>query len=459
MRTFKLRLLVIAGLMNFILLASLLATINDGQSSQRGWVIAGLVIGAMLIELGIIWRLVAAQEHVVHDLTTQVMKLTAPDQTHRILLPADHAYADLGQAINMAAEALRHQSHVFQRQENELDNLLKYLPVGVMVIDRRRQTQLMNPMAVQLLETEQLPLPHLYTQDIKQFDLTAQIEAALREQANRRQTLTLTLPATKRTLEVSTIFTEPRPYHPQVLVLLYDLTEVARIEQMQVDFVANASHELKTPLTAITGFSETLLAGADMDPQKRREFLTIINDQAHQLMLLIEDVLSVSRLQNPTKRALVMTKVDIKTLIDQQIQLQSQSIRRRSLTVVNAISPQFKVQTDAAKFDQIANNLLSNAIKYNHDAGQITINATATPTGWQLTVTDTGQGMTVEQQERIFERFYRGDPSRNKQRIPGTGLGLAIVKELTELLGGHIVVSSRPEAGTTMTVQFPEKIK
>ncbi|HAT54473.1 MAG TPA: two-component sensor histidine kinase [Lactobacillus sp.] len=457
MRTLGRRLVFIACLVNIAVLIFLLAVIGRVPDPRLRVLAAVIIIAAMIIESLIILWLIANQQRVVSDLTTQVLRLSSPKDARRIILPDNHAYADLAQAINMAADELRHQSHVFQRQENELDNLLEYLPVGVIVIDRRRMTQLLNPMAAQLLEINVDSKPHLYTADVRQYDLTEQIEGTMRDHQNVRQTLTLQLPTSPRTLEVSTIYTEPRPDHQQVLVLLYDLTEVTQIEQMQLDFVSNASHELKTPLTAIAGFTETLLAGAKNDPEKRDEFLKIIDDQSHELMDLIEDVLSVSRLQNPVSQTATITTVDLRTLVERQLTLQAQSIQRRALHVTNSVPESARVETDAKKLEQIIKNLISNAIKYNRHAGQLAVTFhSSSDHGWQLSVKDTGYGIAKDQQSRIFERFYRGDPSRNKQRIPGTGLGLAIVHELTTLLKGEVSVQSQMDVGTTMTISFPK---
>ncbi|GKT02810.1 sensor histidine kinase [Furfurilactobacillus sp. WILCCON 0119] len=453
MQTLKRRLLWGTTLFNGFLLIALWALTSPQHHVA---VVIAVLITAIGEFIGL-WWLMARQERVLRDITGQVLHLNDPAKTHRLLLPPNHAYADLTQAINMAADELRHQNHVFQRQESELDSLLEYLPVGVIAIDWRRQTQLLNPMAAQLLEIASTPIPHPYTVDVQQYALTEQIETTLREHTNRRQTLTLTLPAATRTLEVSTLYNQPRPHHEQVLVLLYDLTEVTQIEQMQLDFVSNASHELKTPLTAIAGFTETLLNGAQNDPETRQEFLKIIDEQSHQLMDLIEDVLSVSRLQNPQRRTTTPVAVNLSELVAAQLKLQGQSIDRRELMVINDIPAGTIVMSDAGMLTQIVKNLLSNAIKYNHQQGTIRFGLTTTSTGnWQLQVKDTGYGMTPAQQARIFERFYRAELSHTKQRVPGTGLGLAIVKELVELLGGTVGVQSQPDVGTTMTVSFPK---
>ncbi|GEK29067.1 sensor histidine kinase [Furfurilactobacillus siliginis] len=457
MQTLRHRLLGIATIINAAVLLFILVVWQRPDGIVSEGLVALVVLLATIIEGSIIWWLITKQEAVVNDLTLQVQRLGSPQTTQPILLPADHAYADLAHAINLAADELRHQSHVFERQKSELDSLLEYLPVGVMLIDRNRQTQLLNPMAAQLLEINVGTIPHPYTADVRHYDLMQQVEQTLKTQKRQRQTLTLKLPTADRTLEVSTIYNEPRSHHAQVLVLLYDLTEVTQIEQMQLDFVANASHELKTPLTAIIGFTETLQAGAKEDAAKRDEFLQIIDDQAHELMDLVEDVLSVSRIQSPRRQSTPLTTVTIADVINDQLKLQAQSIERRQLHVQNNVATDFNVHGDLVKLTQIIKNLLSNAIKYNHTGGEITFSLTTTATDWQLAVTDTGYGMTTAQQERVFERFYRADLSRTKQRIPGTGLGLAIVQELTTVLGGHVQIMSQVDAGTTMLVSFPIK--
>lgn len=220
-------------------------------------------------------------------------------------------------------------------------------------------------------------------------------------------------------------------------------------------FVSNASHELKTPITAINGFAETLLAGAKDDPATLDQFLTIINNESKRLIDLVEDVLSISRFSTADVGDEKNDEpLEIKTWLDDEVTSMSRIAANKKVQVINATPTTFAVNTKVNYLTQIVKNLLSNAIKYNKDGGKVVITAQLINEGWQLEIKDNGIGIPSKQAPRVFERFYRGDASRTQQIASGTGLGLAIVKELVTKLNGEISLKSQVGVGTTITVVF-----
>ncbi|ETY75273.1 two-component system histidine kinase PnpS [Lactiplantibacillus fabifermentans] len=433
------------------------------QFSPIHWSVA--LVGALLLavlvlavfEGAFVWYQQKERQKTIDRMESKLRQMSSQQFPPHILLPQSDPLYSLSQAVNQLESYQRSQTRRAELQEKELMMIMRYLPVGVMVIDHHRQVQLSNPAMSELLHQSINTVAHLYTKDIQLYALTKVIEDTIATQKNQRATITLTPAPNTQVVEATTVFIQNSRSHFQIVLMLYDITEVYMIEQMQDDFVSNASHELKTPITAIAGFTETLLGGAKDDPETLDQFLKIIADESQRLIDLIQDVLSLSRIRAQNTTKLTMQSVKLKRLVSQELSVQQQAIEQRHLTVEANIDDAIAVVADQQKLGQIVKNLISNAIKYNRPGGTVTISATASPEQWYLTVKDTGIGISADDQQRIFERFYRASPSRSQQVVSGTGLGLAIVKELVTAMHGQISVMSQRGVGTTMTVTLPLK--
>ena len=239
----------------------------------------------------------------------------------------------------------------------------------------------------------------------------------------------------------------------QIMGTVYDLTHVRRLEKIQKDFVGNVSHELKTPVTSLLGFTETLLDGAKDDPELTADFLTIMQNDAKRLQRLIQDIIELSK--DSDDLAEDRQTIEINYFLHQQIELYQHLLREKQITVsIEGIENCF-YQTRLTFFQPIIKNLFENAIQYSPEKSQIEIAYHLTDQ-LEITVTDHGIGISKEDQKRIFERFYRVDKARARHS-GGTGLGLAIVKEYSEILGGEVKVESHPRLGSTFTVRLPNK--
>jgi two-component system phosphate regulon sensor histidine kinase PhoR len=236
-----------------------------------------------------------------------------------------------------------------------------------------------------------------------------------------------------------------------VVVVFHDLTDIRRTERMRRDFIANVSHEFKTPLTSIRGYAETLLSGANDDPKIAPDFLRTIERNAEHLEALVSDLLTLARLEAevPATRE----QVDVKSVIDEQISSRTSAITERDIRVTVACPP-IEVQADRSRLSTALSNLIDNAIHYNKAGGEIRISAEMQNGTLNLSVADTGYGIPSEELPRIFERFYRVDKARARES-GGTGLGLSIVKHAIESQGGAISVTSRIGAGSTFTIRLP----
>lgn len=238
------------------------------------------------------------------------------------------------------------------------------------------------------------------------------------------------------------------------VIMLYDLTPIRKIEQIQHDFIRNLSHELKTPITSIIGFSETLLDSALEEPEVAREFVQIIEKEAKRLSRLIQDMLLLSRTVE-TFDEQIAHKESIEQLITEEINLYQPLIKQKNLSVIPELDDESHHCLFPSVFLQpIIKNLLENACLYTAESGTIKIQTTVYDNELILTVMDDGCGIPEEEQNRIFERFYRVSKSRQRH-TGGSGLGLAIVAHYVELLEGSIELKSKLGDGTTFKVTLP----
>lgn len=238
------------------------------------------------------------------------------------------------------------------------------------------------------------------------------------------------------------------------IVNIEDISERVRIENMRRDFVANVSHELKTPLTSISGFAETLRLNENIDTETRNRFLNIIDGEANRLRRLIEDILTLSFIENDKKEEkeeIVLYSVYKK--VEDMLMI---SAKTKNINLICDADESIKIKANADYIKQIILNLVDNAIKYTHENGEVNVKIFADDDNAIIKVSDNGMGIPEEDRARIFERFYRVDKARSRE-IGGTGLGLAITKHIAMNLGGTISVDSELEKGSTFTVKIPIK--
>jgi two-component system phosphate regulon sensor histidine kinase PhoR len=236
-----------------------------------------------------------------------------------------------------------------------------------------------------------------------------------------------------------------------VVVVFHDLTDIRRTERMRRDFVANVSHEFKTPLTSIRGYAETLMSGAKDDPEIAVDFLKTIERNSKYLESLVSDLLTLARLEAEVPST--KEQITLRSFIDEQLSSRKNALREQDLHV-SIECPAIQVEADRSRLSTALSNLIDNAIHYNRPGGHITITGEIQGGLLKLSVADTGQGIPSDELSRIFERFYRVDKSRTRES-GGTGLGLSIVKHAIESQGGTISVASRIGSGSTFTIRLP----
>jgi two-component system phosphate regulon sensor histidine kinase PhoR len=240
------------------------------------------------------------------------------------------------------------------------------------------------------------------------------------------------------------------------VLVLHDVTALRRLETLRRDFVANVSHELKTPLTAIRGLVETMLDDRSMPDETERRFLEKVRDQSHRLSALVTDLLTLARIESNESR-LERKRFDIRSVARESASRFAEACAQKGLAFGSELPPEAVVlESDEEALRQIVDNLLDNACKYTPPGGTVSLRIVAGEDETRIEVEDTGIGIAPADQERIFERFYRVDKARSRE-LGGTGLGLSIVKHLAQSLGASVSLESVVGRGSTFRVHFPSE--
>ncbi|WP_243681118.1 two-component system histidine kinase PnpS [Lacticaseibacillus manihotivorans] len=403
----------------------------------------------MLILLGLQLKRQRYWQGHIDTMTQNIAHIRKEASVNPIILTPGSPFMDMGAEINRLEQAVDHLRTKVVLRQASFDRLIDHLPQGVMLIDADRNVLLANQAMSAFVGHPIAPGVHNYLDDVKTYRLARMIEHTFRNQKSHHKEMTML--TTQKSVDANVIALKAQADREQVLVILYDVTYLRQVEQMQLDFVGNVSHELKTPVTAISGFAETLLAGAKDDPATLDQFLNIIHDESTRLTSLITDILTLSR---PSDAPAKHSAVDLNQLLDQAVKSLAKPIKEKQLDVNINVPDGLTIQSDDVKLSQVIRNLLNNAVFYNREHGSVDVTATTQPNQLTLTFQDTGIGIADADQQRIFERFYRVDKARSRHN-GGTGLGLAIVAEMLQQLGGDVAIHSQVGVGTTFTVTLP----
>ena len=360
----------------------------------------------------------------------------------------------LGSTVNELAESLENQMLQIKQNDERLYELINHLVIGVMLLDNQRNIQMVNPAMSRILgeDTSQL-LGSSYVEAIKSYGLSHIIERAYRRKKAQNNEIYFYYPEDKIVDANIVPINGKNPGELNVIVLLYDITEIRRLEKVRTDFVANASHELRTPVTALKGFAETLLDGAKEDKEILEQFLEIMLKESIRLDSIVNDILELSRVEQK-QVPLKSEDVRVKDAVESTFKLVRQKAESKHMELIVIEEDEMTIQTDLNRLKQVLANLINNAIVYTQENGKVTVKIYREHEFAVIEVKDNGIGIPEDEQDRIFERFYRVDKARSRNS-GGTGLGLSIVKYLVENLHGTISVSSKLGLGTTFTVKLP----
>ena len=407
---------------------------------------------AMLIALGltlvfgyIVFGLVSRP---LREISTASKKLAAGNLDMRLPISGDEEIAALGTSLNTMAQNLSGKMTELSQGKQRLESILEAMGQGVMVLDQTGRITLTNTSIGALLGTDRAVTGKTPLEVFRSPDL----ENAVGEVLAGGEPRVLEMPVGPGRVVQANVAPVPNRSGEveSVVVVFHDLTDIRRTEKMRRDFVANVSHEFKTPLTSIRGYAETLIAGAKDDPQIAPDFLRTIETNARYLEALVNDLLTLARLEAEVPAT--MERVSVRRIVDEQIESRKNAIRERNINV-SVECPDVEIQADRSRLSTAVSNLIDNAIHYNRPGGTIRISAEQQNGTLNLSVADSGHGIPSDELQRIFERFYRVDKSRTRES-GGTGLGLSIVKHAIESQGGTITVTSRVGSGSIFTIRM-----
>ena len=371
-------------------------------------------------------------------------------------LPRDgsgDALEALGIALNRTAARLDRTIHTLTEERNLSSAILGSMVEGVAVVNNSERLVFANPGFAEILGLDVPPTSgSALVEVVRQTELVEAVRKVLGgEPRVQSEIVTGTLRQHYFAITVAAVRAGDTT---GAVVVLHDITELRRLERVRRDFVANVSHEFRTPLTAIQGFAETLLAGAIDDPQNRTHFLEIILEHSRRLARLTEDLLVLSKM-DAERLELEIQRLRVSQLVESCLETAQRRAAEKNLRIsVNMPQGLPDIAGDRRRLAEVLQNLLDNAIQYTLPGGQIILSAETTAGEVILTVSDTGIGIPKADQPRIFERFYRVDVARSRE-AGGTGLGLAIAKHLVEVHGGRLWVDSEVGQGSHFHFSVP----
>ncbi|CAM3393241.1 two-component system histidine kinase PnpS [Hydrogenibacillus schlegelii] len=363
--------------------------------------------------------------------------------------------AELTAAINAMSRSLALQMKRIRDDEKRFGDILMNMTSGVVLLDARGRVVFVNRAAEGLLHLAHRPtVGRHHVEAFRHFELSELVERVLETKAAARRELQLYFPE-ERVLDAHLVpLFDDDGRLDALLLVVHDITDIRRLERIRSEFVMNASHELKTPVTSIQGFAETLLDGALESPEAARRFVEIIYNESERLKRLIQDILDLSRIEQ-RRLPLDFRPVRVKALVDDVLLTVQKEAEKKRIALSADVDPALQIESDYDRLKQIMLNLVVNAIQYTPEDGRAVVRAVDEGATVVLSVEDNGIGIPRRDLDRIFERFYRVDKARSRHS-GGTGLGLSIVRHLVELLGGMIWVESTEGVGSTFFVRLPK---
>ena len=356
--------------------------------------------------------------------------------------------------LNQLTERLKTQINQISDERTKLQQILTNLDTGIIVIDKNKNIIHTNPEMFKIFEFENLKTKNVNIIEIVRSEqLLDSIDNVLKDSSKNINEFIYYITSGKKYIRyIITPFYLSAEKNTGALIQLQDITELKKLEAIRREFVTNASHELKTPLTSIFGYAETLLEGAAEKPHSRMKFIRKIREQAERLGFLITDLLKLSELER--EQPLELRSVNIYTILHEITNEFKDKSKQKNIKIILKSSKDIKVKIDEESIRTVFNNLIDNAIKYTPNDSTITINVNETENNRvKFEIIDTGIGIDSKYHERIFQRFYRVDKARSRV-LGGTGLGLSIVKHIIERHGGTIKVESDLNKGSNFSFEL-----
>jgi two-component system, OmpR family, phosphate regulon sensor histidine kinase PhoR len=419
-----------------------------------GWIAFYLLVAVAVIAAFALWRKWISPWKDARELADAIVEKRPP---RKFLISGNPEARRVGLALETLMDRRGDLEKRARESESSAQTILGAMPDGLAVVDDRRSVQLMNPefrrvfgLGESVSGGSLLELVHNASVD------RLAIEAIHRREPQRDLIEFSRSGNEPRELEITAVpFAEESDVNGAV-ILFRDVTHFRKVEKMRRDFVANVSHELRTPLSILRGYIETLLDEPDQTSSELRRILEVMERHSDRLNALVEDVLSLARLESPGIE-LHRSAVELPELLHSIMRDWEKRFAAKKLkSHLNFPANLPRLDADETRLQELIYNLLDNAVKYSKPGGTVFLRAEVDDDAVRLSVRDEGTGIPQEDLPRIFERFYRADKSRASEQ-PGTGLGLSIVKHIVQLHGGRVEANSQLGQGTTISVLLPAR--
>ena len=408
-----------------------------------------VIVFVILLSLGLSLKLVRAVIYPVKELEIVTNKIANGDYGRRVSIFTNDEIGSLANTFNNMADQLQSKISDSLDKRNKLEAILESMESGVIAVDNKQNVILINPYAKNLFGIKDDIIGEKISEYIIDYDiLTFMKNVPFIEMKE----IKLIHPIARELRIKKAPIINDKKIPIGVVVTVLDITDIKRLENIRSQFVANVSHELKTPLTSIKGFAETLKFVEDINTKNK--FLDIIDKEAERLTNLINDILILSNIENNYR--MKEETFNPKEVIEDVINMVTPQMNNKNIEIEFISNESKKLTGDRDKFFQMILNLVENAIKYSNNEANIKIKTYDVNDYTYIEVEDNGIGIPKDDLPRIFERFYRVDKSRAKG---GTGLGLAIVKHIVKMFNGEIFVKSTLNKGTKFTIKLRRTIE
>ncbi len=444
--------MTINGQVKYVIYARMNASTMQESLTQTTKTIIVAVFLALILAVLMAYVFAKTLTGPIHQLTVKAKLLAEGDLKQTVEVFSEDEIGQLAESFNYMASELNKTVGEAFREKNKLEAILHNMTDGVISFDKNGDITHANTVAAEMLEVDKLDFNlDMFTRkyDLELDDQGRDIEDGMAVQ------LQYTFPVGEKFINASfsPYFNETEEIEG-IVVVLQDITKQKKLDNMRKEFVANVSHEMRTPLTTIKSYTETLMYGALEEKEMAMDFLNIINTEADRMSFLVRDLLQLSRFDNKQVQ-FHFTKVYINELISENVRQNKIHAENKKQNLILELWPDNDayIVADRDRVNQVINNITTNAIKYSPEGATIRIYVTEDKNYYKINVSDTGMGISKEDLPRIFERFYRVDKARSRA-MGGTGLGLAIAKEIMEGHDGKLTAESEYGKGTTMTMWF-----
>ncbi|MBM7555449.1 two-component system histidine kinase PnpS [Halanaerobacter jeridensis] len=387
----------------------------------------------------------------IEKMTNIVERISEGSLDQKIKIDTKDEIGQLAKMFNQMVNRVKEKVEQISNEKSKIEAIVGSIGDGVIAVNLNKEVLLINLAARDIFNVEEDVIGKSLINITKNHKLEELIDEALSKSESLTEEIELLLPE-ERTFRIrlAPIIREEKAIG--VVISLRDITDIRQLQQMRTEFVSNVSHELKTPLTSIKGYVETLLE-TEADEETYESFLEVIKNETNRLELLIDDILNLSKIESGVNE--LEKKVDINKVVSNLLSLLKPKAVDKNINLKLALDDNLPlINGDYNQLSRMMINLIDNAIKYTPEGGKVEVEASSKDQKLVVEVKDNGIGIPEEDLVRIFERFYRVDKGRSR-KLGGTGLGLSIVKHIVENHHGDIRVDSEVEQGTTFTIEFP----